>query len=362
MPRKRNEKGSKPTRNKSGIQVTQQIEEEKKIKTITCNEEQEIMLKKPYKCVTCGKRYSTQHNNFSYSQSPLYNGNNHFLPTCITCLENLVEQYTVMLGSQNEAIKRVCLHYDIYISDSLLNSCKKIDSDRSRIRNYIKHCNLQQNAGKTYDTYLKETNSDSLNSLDEVDELKSGGELKVSKKTVAFFGLGYTPDQYKFLQDQYDDWTHRHECRTKSQEEVFKNLCIAQLNIQIAQQTGGKVKDAIDSFQSLLGTANLKPCQTNENALADQNTFGTLIKKWETELPISEPDPEWKDVDGIAKYIHVYFLGHLCKMMGIKNSYSRMYDEEMDKYKVEKPEYEGDDEALFDAVFSSKNGDNDGDS
>ena len=26
----------------------------------------------------------------------------------------------------------------------------------------------------------------------------------------------------------------------------------------------------------------------------------------------------WKDVDGIAKYITVYFLGHLCKMIGIK--------------------------------------------
>ena len=66
------------------------------------------------------------------------------------------------------------------------------------------------------------------------------------------------------------------------------------------------------------------------------------------------PDEEWKDVDGIAKYITIYFLGHLCKMMGIKNSYSRMYEAEMAKYKVEKPEYEDDDEALFDAVFGGE--------
>ena len=38
-------------------------------------------------------------------------------------------------------------------------------------------------------------------------------------------------------------------------------------------------------------------------------------------------------------------------MIGIKNNYARMYDEEMNKYKVEKPQYEGDDEALFDSVF-----------
>lgn len=356
MPRKpTNEKGSKPTKNKSGITTNQVETELKVIKPI------EPVAEDYYKCCTCGKKYTKQSGNFSYSQSPLYKGNNSFLPICNNCLENLVEQYTELLGSQNEAIKRVCLHWDIYFSDSILNSTKKIDVNRSRIKCYVKNCNLQQNAGKTFDTYLKEINSERIDTINDLEELKQDKEIKVNQKTIKFFGLGYTPEQYRFLQDQYDDWTHRHECRTKSQEEVFKNLCIAQLNIQIAQQTGGKVKDAMDSFQNLLGTANLKPCQTNENALADQNTFGTLIKKWENEKPISEPDPEWKDVDGIARYIHIYFLGHLCKMMGIKNSYSRMYDEEMEKYRVEKPEYEGDDEALFDAVFSSKSNKDDDD-
>lgn len=357
MPRKPKEKGSLPTRNKSGI-TTKQVETElKTIKPV------EPVAEDYYKCCTCGKKYTKQTGNFSYSQSPMFKGNNSFLPICNHCLENLVEQYTELLGSQNEAIKRVCLHWDMYYSDSMLNSTKKIDANRSRIKCYVKNCNLQQNAGKTFDTYLRELDNEKINSIDDLEDIKQQEkDVKVTQKTIKFFGLGYTPEQYKFLQDQYDDWTHRHECRTKSQEEVFKNLCIAQLNIQIAQQNGGKVKDAMDSFQNLLGTANLKPCQTNENALADQNTFGTLIKKWENEKPISEPDPEWKDVDGIVRYIHIYFLGHLCKMMGIKNSYSRMYDEEMEKYHVEKPEYEGDDEALFDAVFNSKanKGDEDG--
>ena len=31
-----------------------------------------------------------------------------------------------------------------------------------------------------------------------------------------------------------------------------------------------------------------------------------------------EPDEAWQDVDGIRRYINVWFLGHLCKMMGIK--------------------------------------------
>lgn len=135
---------------------------------------------------------------------------------------------------------------------------------------------------------------------------------------------------------------------------MFKQICYAQLDILKAKRAGQPTKDLTKTLQDLLATANLQPKQTKDNTLAEQNTFGTLIRKWENERPIPEPDEEWKDVDGIAKYITIYFLGHLCKMMGIKNSYSRMYEAEMAKYKVEKPEYEDDDEALFDAVFGGE--------
>ena len=32
-------------------------------------------------------------------------------------------------------------------------------------------------------------------------------------------------DDYLFLYEQYSDWTARHECETKSQEEIFKQIC-----------------------------------------------------------------------------------------------------------------------------------------
>ena len=320
--------------------------------------------KRLYYCTACGKSFKKQDSNFCKSLSPLYAGNNGYAHICKKCTDklyyNLVEYFS---KNEEKAMDRICQIFDWYYSDEIFAATRKISADRSRVCAYPAKSNLPQynSKGKTYIDTVADRVTKTIDDLEDLEELKQDKEIKVSQKTIKFFGLGYTPEQYRFLQDQYDDWTHRHECRTKSQEEVFKNLCIAQLNIQIAQQTGGKVKDAMDSFQNLLGTANLKPCQTNENALADQNTFGQLLKLWENNKPLPEPDPEWKDVDGIARYIHIYFLGHLCKMMGIKNRYSRMYDEEMEKYKVEKPEYEGDDEALFDAVFSPKKEDSDGD-
>lgn len=304
----------------------------------------------PFRCCSCGKKYNKQVGYFSHSQSALYKGNNSFLPICNNCLENLVEQYIEIIGDKDKAIERVCLHWDIYYDDKILSAVKNSKIGQSRIKNYIRVCNLQQNSGKTYDTTLQGYTGEKIETIR---DLKESTDRKVPQKIVKFFGLGYTNEQYEYLQDQYNDWIHRHQCETKAQEELFKNLAIAQLNINIAQQSkNGKVSEAMRTFNDLLGSANLKPSQTNDNSLVDNNAFGTLIKKWENTRPISEPDPQWKDVDGIIRHISVYFLGHLCKMLGVKNKYSKMYEDEMTKYRVEKPEYEGDDEALFDAVFN----------
>lgn len=313
-------------------------------------------------CSCCGKKYTKQKGNFPYSNSPLFAGNGGYVTICKSCIDkyfyNLVDFFS---GNEEKAADRMCQICDWFYADDIWGVCRKISSDRSRIGALPSKASLPQykQRGTTYLDTIKERASANINDTEDLIDAKDNlADLKVRKKTISMFGMGYSTEQYKFLQEQYDDWVSRCECKSKAQEELFKNLCIAQLNIQIAQQTGGKVKDAMDTFQSLLGSANLKPVQNNDNALADSQSFGTLIKKFEEEKPIPEPDPEWKDVDGIVKYITVYFLGHLCKMIGIKNNYARMYDEEMAKYKVEKPQYDGgDDEALFDAVFGgAKNG------
>lgn len=308
-------------------------------------------------CTCCGKKYTKQKGNFPFSNSPLFAGNDGYTTICKSCVDkyfyNLVDFYS---GNEEKAVDRICQIFDYYYADDILAACRKISSDRSRIGAYPSKAQLPQykSRGTTYLDTIRDRASTDINDAEDLlnakDEL---AELKVKKKTINMFGLGYTTEQYRFLQSEFEDWISRCECNTKAQEQLFVQLCIAQLNVQIAQQNGGKVKEAMDAFQSLLGSANLKPVQRNDNALADTQTFGTLIKKFEDEKPIPEPDPEWKDVDGIVKYITVYFLGHLCKMIGIKNNYARMYDEEMSKYRVEKPQYEGDDEALFDAVFGS---------
>lgn len=316
----------------------------------------EIKLKKitqassegKYRCSCCGKEYKGQKGNFPVSNSVLYAGNNGYVTICRHCIERyyqqLIEFYS---GNEEHAIEHCCRLFDWYYSTDAAAMTKNASKGYSRISMYPSKMNMLQirEKGTSFLDTLRERYGNRIMKEEDIHEAE-GNDSAASREMILFFGFGYSDEEYAFLGKQYTDWITRYECKTKAQEELFKNICISQLTIQRAQQGGNtrEVADAMKTFQDLLGTANLKPNQTNDNALADQNTFGTLIKKWENDEPISEPEEEWQDVDGIHRYIDTWFLGHLSNLVHVKNDYESEYLQERDKYTVTPPSYEEDED------------------
>lgn len=310
-----------------------------------------------YVCAHCGKRFLKQQDNFSVCQSHIWAGNNHYLPVCNTCLNKMFDEYREKLGNEDEACKRICMKFDIYFSQSLLDSTAKHAPNIPRMKAWLRQTNMMQNRGKTFDTYLAEVNGRIINAPEELQDVKG----KVSQRMLEFWGNGFTDKDYLFLDREYKDWVSRYECKTKAQEVLFKNIAMAQLNVTNVARTGDtkELKIANDNLQSLLGSANIKPNQTNENALTEANTFGMLIEKWERTKPIPDPDPAWKDADGIGHYFRVWVLGTLCELFKLKNPYKEEYDAEMAKFTAHRPEYKEDEDesntaAIRSAVFGGE--------
>ena len=85
------------------------------------------------------------------------------------------------------------------------------------------------------------------------------------------------------------------------------------------------------------------------NDRASEKPLGVMIKQFEDEDPI--PD-KWRDSNPLIKLVTVYFVGHIFKMLGIKNKYAKLYEEEMARFRVEVPELaDADDEDVFDYVL-----------
>ncbi len=323
--------------------------------------------KKKFICLYCNNEYVET--NFYNSYSRLFSKMGK-IPYCKQCIEKFYQQYYEeyvnegCLTPEKTAIKRVCMTFDIYYTDvvfnSAMNKIREGNINISPMAQYMKVIQLAQYKDKSYDNTV-------LNEMKEefIAVVSDGVSVNrdVDQKTIDFFGSGFTDEDYKFLQKEYDDWTARHECNTKAQEEVIKDICFNRLQNLKALRRGEDTKDITASFQKMLDAGKLQPKQNAGDATADNQTFGTLIDKWENERPLPEIDEELRDVDKIGLYINVFFKGHLAKMMGIKNGMSNLYNKFMKKYTVEKPEYDDDEnsDALFDAIFGNTSLDSDKD-
>jgi len=305
-------------------------------------------------CPKCGEFISRE--NF-YSSNKYAIG---VFPQCKKCILAEVEQRDKKNDKANEtkdSVKRMLQKMNLpYIDDLYESACKTVAdevNEKNRKAPFLAYLvplkSLPQYKNKTW-----------VDSEFELGVITEEEETKINAKTIKAakkrFGSGYSNEDYMFLETEYQDWTTRYACENKAQELLFKRICFKELEIDKAQKTGKDTKELDKTLQELMGSLSVKPSQSNSDSLADFQTFGQLIAKWEDEKPIPEPDEEFRDVDKIGLYIDVFFKGHLSKMMGLKNAFSSLYERFIRKYTVTKPQYDEDvdSEALFDQIFGSK--------
>lgn len=246
-------------------------------------------------------------------------------------MDNLVEQYTELLGSQNEAIKRVCLKWDIYFSESTLNSSKKIDAGRSRIKTYIKNCNLVQNAGKTYDTYLREIDTGLISSMEELEELKEKGNLTLTTTSIERWGIGcFSNEEYKTLDDHYKMLKKANPNCDSNQEIFIKSLCHLNL-LQFKALKDNNTKGYIEvnsEYAKTFKQAGLKTLQDGDKNADD--CWGVFMEQ------ISQYTPEeyykdktlYKDFDGIEELFNRFVLRPLKNLLCKTNERDKEFNVE----------------------------------
>lgn len=264
-------------------------------------------------------------------------------PICKKCIMAMVEQREKDDDPPNEtreSVQTVLKMMDRVYDDDFYSDCVKGALDEVKEKNKQSPFAVYITAVFALPQFKGLTWKDSKFG----DQGEAGSdEVRLSQKTIKAakkrFGSGYSDEEYMFLENEYQDWITRNECCTKAQEEVFENLALNKLLRKRALIAGKPIKDLDAQYQAWLDSGALKPKQNNMDAFSDAQTFGSLIQRYEETRPLPEVSPELKDVDGLGKYINVFYLGHLAKMLGIKNDYAQQYEEEIGKYTVVPPEY-----------------------
>lgn len=308
-------------------------------------------------CPHCGKWKSTNGNSNFYRSNKSKSGFEHF--ACKSCILDLctdVDPKTGVRTDNREKTINTFRQLDWKFSESDYNAQLQTINEGvgekvrgTAVQNLIVMvASLPQYKNKTY--------KDSEFAIDDI-ENNSEENTRIVQKTLKAakkrFGNSYSNEDLMFLENEYQDWITRYECNTKAQETIFERLAFKKWEINKATKAGQNTKDLDKTYTDLLASINILPRQNADNGLDSSLTFGQLIEQWESTRPIPEPDPEFADVNHIAKYIKTWFKGSLARSLGIDNGYSKEYDDELQKYTVKKQDYSEDDESddIYKSVF-----------
>lgn len=311
-----------------------------------------------YMCSMCGKTYKRQKGNFPASQSTIFRANGAYMTICNHCLDSLFDHYKEALGSEEAAMKRMCMKLDIYWSPEIFKMINRASTSLSRVKSYISKTFLIKFVGKTYDDTLDE--QETVFSAVEADEAVSAAQNEqeeevefstsnapVDPESVVFWGSGFTADVYRELNLRYDHWTKDvPKPLQKAEEALYKQVCLQEFQINRNAAKGESIERGQNVLNSLLSSLNVKPNQVakeDDSKDVDGTPLGVWVRRWEENRPIPEYDEE-DDGPSLVRYITVWFFGHLSKALGLRNVYSQVYEDEIAKYRVTKPEFEGEDD------------------
>ena len=321
-------------------------------------------------CPRCGTRYPKRTGNFYVNHGSAYRGIG-YVSVCKPCVSAIYTTYLHQRGIGEDAVRQTCRKLDLVWDKDLYDSVAAKSVPKSFIDVYVLALNKQKYHGRSYDdTLIAENSMWSFGAIKEEPQEavsvepepvepepviveESEEPIDVDPELLEFWGDGYDAEAYTSLQKRYDEWRGDSTFDTAT-EMLVKQICLTEQDIAKDRADGRSPEKSITILNTLLGSANLKPAQQQKTdeamALADV-PLGVWLYRYESERPLPEVDDELKDVNHIRKYVFTW-MGHLCKMLNIKNSYSDLYDETMAEYTVQKPEY--DEEEYDDALAQSQ--------
>ena len=305
-------------------------------------------------CCRCGKYFSRQQTNFPTSKSGLYAGNNGYLPICKNCMGEIFQYYLNEFDDPFKACERVCSRFDIYYNKPILESIIATCAPGIMMTSYIGRVGVSEHKAKCYDDYLIEK-SKTENEISAAEEQVAREQnAHIVEKGRIEWGLELEAGDYEYLDNEFADWNARCAVDGKTRESLVREICVLKL-LQNKALLAGDIETynkLSATLQKTYTTAELTPKQESDAKRAAEKPMGVMIEMFENERPIPEPSKEWEDVDGIQRLIRVFFIGHLCKMLGIKNKYSAEYEDFMAEYSAVVPDdIEDDSEDIYDYLM-----------
>lgn len=315
-------------------------------------------------CRLCGTAYGKLNGYFYKSYGHIYKGTG-YLSVCKTCIDNMYEDFLRETGDPKAACHQMCRKFNIYWSEDIFNGALNGAASRTMMAGYITRSNVVKYQGKSYDDFLKEIgmlwdipsrNDGRLTPLQQIiDADDESSDIEIADEIKKAWGPGYSNKQYSELEERREYWMKDLSERGVDVNDVgvgalLRQIVATEIEINKGRANGEDVDKKVNTFNTLIGNAILKPSQkkSDTDVSIDNTPLGVWVLRYENEKPLPKDENESK----IKKFVHTWLYGHLGKMLGLRNSYTQLYEDEMERLRVERPEYaDEDDDVLLTDIF-----------
>lgn len=298
------------------------------------------------RCYRCGKQYTRKSGFFYNCGNEMYRANEGYMEVCCHCVEEMFSALRAETGEEKAAAERLCMRLGVYWDDDVFQTA--LDTARRpsiTMSEYLRRLNASK--------YKRELCYDDTVRKRDAKETRRVEKHDLEHDTIQYWGAGLPTAMYSALENRREYWTDRlgeDALSDAGTEALIRQVCILETQVNQDLAAGKSIDRTSTALNALIGSLNLKPVQKKDDA--GKTPFGVTIKQWEDVIcePLPEISENQKDIDGIKKTAAVWIYGHLAHTMGIKNADCRLYEEEMAKYRVEKPEYAdmSDDDIIYD--------------
>lgn len=262
-------------------------------------------------CSRCGK--SKRATNYYSSDSPIHK---HYgkIPVCKQCILDMVDPDN--MRSVMNMLRMCDKPFIASLYESSMEEAEKRGGNPFQM--YMKNVVMHQYRNMTWDDSdldEKHVENIAINTID------------LDREAVNRW-RGWDKDDALKLEEYYQDLIGTYEHDTPIQKSIYRNISVAQMQADeaIAQGKSNDYKKYMDVISGLMNDAKIKPLQHTGVDDKGLNTWGEWVKKIEETEPIPEPTEEFKDVDGIRKYIDKWFVKHMKKVFGLEDTTSAESD------------------------------------
>ncbi len=246
---------------------------------------------------------------------------------CSDCIDEIFRGHFIMASDNYDiATMQTCrdvnVRFDGTVVARMVNDKKLCDEKRNtngffgRYKRLLIQSQPVAIAGKTTNMEYDSLTYDAP-TTEEMGKAYEG--YKVQRDVKKFWGPHYTLEEYDFLEDQFKEWTTKHDVRTKEQGLMFKYICQLQLDYEHKRAKKESVSSLLKDIQKAMEVAGVSPNKAKDVDSSRQfNAYSDFIKMIEETEPAEyyKDKPLFADYDNLGQYCEDYITRPLLNFLG----------------------------------------------